>query len=41
LIRLGHSPDPGDAFMFWALLLRRGEAAGAFAAPVQVDFVGS
>ena len=23
LIRLGHSPDPDDAFMFWALAERR------------------
>jgi 1,4-dihydroxy-6-naphthoate synthase len=28
LIRLGHSPDPDDAFMFWALAAERIDTRG-------------
>jgi predicted solute-binding protein len=38
LIRLAHSPDPDDAFMFWALA--QGHTL-RFIAAVQVEFVGS
>jgi 1,4-dihydroxy-6-naphthoate synthase len=37
LIRLGHSPDPDDAFMFWALAENRIETRGFEFEPVMQD----
>src|SRR5881409_580150 len=37
LIRLGHSPDPDDAFMFWALAADRVPTRGFEFEPVMQD----